>query len=413
MSHFFCTLLLVTFLHSDLLASERVIEVRTEGPVSSLTEALELAYDGDEIRVYPGTYPVHDLQITKSVVINGIDYPVLDGGNLGHMLVLHADNIEVRGFIIQNSGSSQVHDYSAILSEKTSGAVIEGNRFIENFFDIYIADSDNSLITGNMIEASERRESLSANGIHLWNSRDFRIVNNTIHGKRDGIYLEFVLNGEIHGNISENNVRYGLHFMFSDDSEYDNNQFRKNGAGVAVMYSKNVKMTNNIFEKNWGASSYGLLLKEMNVSEIANNIFYENTVGIFTEGSHDLEIYGNDFELNGWAVKIYANSTNNRFLSNNFIENTFDVGTRSLRHYNHFEGNYWSHYEGYDMDRDGVGDVPYRPVRLFSILIERRPEALILLRSMMIRLLDMAERVMPVLTPETLVDEKPRMQRIL
>lgn len=404
--------LVMVFMGADVYASGDVIEVRPEGPVSTLGQAVDLAADGDEIRVYPGRYHVSNLELTKRVTLTGIDNPVLDGGNEGHMLILHADSIEIRGFSIQNSGSSHVQDFSAILAEETDGIVIKGNRFINNFFDIYVADSQNSRIIGNEIRASERRESISANGIHAWNSKGIKILNNSINGKRDGIYLEFILEAEISGNISEDNIRYGLHFMFSDDCVYDSNEFRHNGAGVAVMYSYNVQMTNNIFEENWGASSYGLLLKEMNVSEISNNRFRENTVGIYTEGSHDMEIFGNDFELNGWAVKIYANSTNNNFTENNFVENTFDVGTRSQRHYNHFEGNYWSHYEGYDMGRDGIGDVPYRPVRLFSILIERQPEALILLRSMMITLLDMAERVMPILTPEALTDEKPKMERI-
>jgi len=178
------------------------------------------------------------------------------------------------------------------------------------------------------------------------------------------------------------------------------------------MYSSNVDMTGNLFEHNWGASSYGLLLKDMQESRIENNRFYRNTIGIFSESSSNIDIHRNNFELNGYAVNIKSSSRANRFTENNFIENSFDVTTDSPRNPNTFDGNYWSHYEGYDLDRDGIGDVPYRPVRLFSVITQRQPEALILLRSMLITLLDTAERVMPILTPQTLTDERPKMERI-
>jgi nitrous oxidase accessory protein len=74
------------------------------------------------------------------------------------------------------------------------------------------------------------------------------------------------------------------------------------------------------------------------------------------------------------------------------------------------EGNYWDAYRGYDLRRDGYGDVPFRPVRLFSVLVERNAPALILLRSTFVALLDAAERVIPALTPDALADARPAMR---
>ena len=274
------------------------------------------------------------------------------------------------------------------------------------------AETDRGIIRGNRIESYDRREAASGNGIHLWSVRNPKIQDNTVMGMRDGIYLEFAEGAEISGNRSNDNNRYGLHFMFSDNSVYHNNIFRRNGAGVAVMYSENVDMTGNIFEHNWGSSAYGLLLKDMQKSRIEGNRFYRNTVAIFSESSSDITIRRNNFELNGYAVNIKSSSRNNNFTENNFIENSFDVTTDSPRNPNSFDGNYWSQYEGYDLERNGIGDVPYRPVRLFSVITQRQPEALILLRSMLVNLLDTAERIMPVLTPQALTDENPKMERI-
>jgi nitrous oxidase accessory protein len=46
------------------------------------------------------------------------------------------------------------------------------------------------------------------------------------------------------------------------------------------------------------------------------------------------------------------------------------------------------------------------------MIVERHEPAMILLRSPFVGLLDATERVLPALTPETLVDYKPLMRRI-
>ena len=120
---------------------------------------------------------------------------------------------------------------------------------------------------------------------------------------------------------------------------------------------------------------------------------------------------GNRFQDNGWAVKLMASSLDNRFERNVFAGNSFDVATNSESNNSTFEANWWDRYRGYDLDRDGRGDVPFRPVRLFSLLVARHEPAMILLRSSFVDLLDLAERVMPVLTPATLADASPLMER--
>jgi nitrous oxidase accessory protein len=177
-----------------------------------------------------------------------------------------------------------------------------------------------------------------------------------------------------------------------------------------VMYSRNVSMTGNRFARNWGTAAYGLLLKDVSDSAIDDNVFRENTTAILAEGVDRLSFRRNRIERNGWAVKIQANSQDNTFSHNDFVENTFDVVTNSRRSFNTFDRNYWSRYNGYDLSGDGLGDVPFRPVRLFSFIVETKPIAVILIRSFFVDILDVAERVLPVLTPETLIDENPLMR---
>lgn len=388
------------------------IVVSPDGEVNSISKAVEMATPGTIIQVQAGTYIESNISIDKPLTLEGINNPVIDGNNEAFILIITADSVTVKGFDIKRTGRSYVRDYAAIMIEGVKDFVIENNRLEDVFFGIYLAETERGVIRNNRVEAFDTREASSGNGIHLWSVKSPKIIGNEVLGMRDGIYLEFVDNAEIYGNTSNENNRYGLHYMFSDGGRYYDNIFRRNGAGVAVMYSDNVNMMNNLFEHNWGSAAYGLLLKDINHSRIEGNRFYRNTVGIYSEGSNDVQIHGNDIELNGWAVNIKSNSAENRFTDNNFIENSFDVQTDSPRNNNEFLGNYWSQYEGYDLEGDGIGDVPYRPVSLFSMVITKQPEALILLRSMFIRLLDTAERVAPVLTPKTLYDEKPKMDQI-
>jgi nitrous oxidase accessory protein len=199
--------------------------------------------------------------------------------------------------------------------------------------------------------------------------------------------------------------------MYSDDCRYVGNIFRRNEAGVAVMYTRNVAMIGNRFEDAWGGAAYGLLLKEIYDPVLEGNTFARNSVGVYADGAVRLVATGNAFLDNGWAVKLMANSSEARFARNDFIGNTFDVSTNSRGSDSRFDGNFWDEYTGYDLNRDGVGDVPHHPVRLFSLIVENIEPSLILLRSIFVRLLDAAERVLPALTPETLVDGAPAMHR--
>jgi nitrous oxidase accessory protein len=169
-------------------------------------------------------------------------------------------------------------------------------------------------------------------------------------------------------------------------------------------------MESNVFDKNWGAAAYGILLKDITDSHIENNHFSQNTVAIHMEGSSRIEITKNTFKENGWAVKVQASCDDNRFHHNNFFGNSFDIATNGNNSLNRFNNNYCDKYEGYDINKDGLGDVPYHPVSMYAMIVEKNPTTLILMRSFMVTLLDKVEKAIPSLTPANLVDATPRMR---
>ena len=388
----------------------REIVVDPRGPVSTVTAALDLAGDGGVVRVRAGVYAEPVLVVRHSITLVADSGAVLDGSGVHGILVIQANDVTVRGFIFRNTGASQVEDRAALLVNAASRCVIEDNVFRDAFFGVYLQRARNCDITRNDLTGAARRQTLGGNGIHVWQSDSTRVIGNRVRGHRDGIYFEFATRGVARENVSEGNQRYGLHFMFSDDCAYEANTFQHNESGVAVMYTRRVRMVGNTFAKNWGGAAYGLLLKEISDSEIRGNRFIENTNGLYLEGANRNIIDGNLFEANGWGLRVLANAQENRIVNNEFIGNSFDVGTNSRQNFSTFSNNFWDRYRGYDLDRDGFGDVPHAPVRLFALVVEQTPPSLILLRSAMVDLLDLAERVMPVLTPQTLLDEKPRMR---
>lgn len=388
----------------------KTIIVGKDKPISTLRQGIKLAKDGDTVLLHKGTYKEGNIIIDKAIHLIGIETPVLDGDHKNELLTLSGKNIVIRGIHFANAGYSSMNDYAALKIIDASNILVENNIISNASFAIHIANSTHSVIRNNRIKGTNKSEHLSGNGIHLWKCANMTIESNMISGHRDGIYLEFVTESLIQKNLSEKNVRYGLHFMFSHSDTYIGNTFRNNGAGVAVMYSKNVRMENNLFDENWGASAYGILLKDISNSHIEHNKFIRNTVAIHMEGSSRIEIGKNIFKGNGWALKVQASCDDNHFYYNNFYGNSFDVATNGTMMLNRFRNNYWDKYDGYDMNKDGIGDVPYHPVSMYAMVVEQNPTTLMLMRSFMVSLLDRAEKAIPSLTPENLVDDKPMLK---
>ncbi len=392
-------------------AFSKEIIVCPDCEINSINEAVKISSDGDKLTIKKGVYKENNIIVDKAIEITGEELPVVDLEFSHQGFVIQKDNVRISGLEIRNIRVNYMNDLSGIKIENSSGCTIENNILNNTFFAIYLANSSRCLVKNNKIFGQAQSESSSGNGIHMWKCNSINIEYNEITGHRDGIYFEFVTRSVVSGNYSHNNLRYGLHFMFSDSDSYVENSFRENGAGVAVMYTKNIVMERNKFEDNWGPASYGLLLKDISRSSITRNFFYKNTTGIYMEGTDLIQVFENDFNSNGWAMKILGNCTNNNFRKNNFIGNTFDVSSNSSRSENFYSENFWDKYDGYDLNRDNTGDIPYRPVSLYSMIVEKIPASIILLRSFIVELLDITEKAMPVLIPVTLIDEKPQMKR--
>ena len=403
-------LVLACFLHSVLPLSATQFQVGPDRPFHSIREALEQAENGDEVVVHSGVYQEYDLRITHSIRLRGVGNPVIDGQSRGTILSIQANDVHVSGFTIINVGRSFTQDFAGITVTQSRDFNLQKNILKNVFFGIVVKKSKHGNIAFNEISGEAVEEASSGNGVHAWHCSKLSVHDNQITRTRDGVYLEFVNDSQIFKNQSSDCLRYGLHFMFSNRDQYHHNTFTNNGAGVAVMFSKQIRMEHNTFQKNWGASAYGLLLKEIYDAQIQENVFEQNTVGIHAEGATRIRYHGNQFLRNGWAVKIAGACYGNIFSGNDFSNNTFDLAYNGQLNDNSFDGNYWSEYTGYDLDRDGTGDVSHRPVKLYSYVVNRSPESIVLLRSLFVDIINFSEKVSPTFTPDGLLDHHPCMK---
>ncbi|MEO5907889.1 MAG: nitrous oxide reductase family maturation protein NosD [Ginsengibacter sp.] len=402
---------MIFFLFSTILDLQaETIHVGKNKTYTSVQKGVDAAVVGDTVLVDPGYYKEHDITISKKVYVKGLQYPVIDGEKKSGIITIHANGAVVDGFKIINGGRAETTDLAGVLIVDSYNVQVINNKLDDTNFGIYSQNSKNCVIKNNQIKSYGNNEVQSGNGIHCWRSDSLLIIGNDISGHRDGLYFEFVTNSLVWRNRSHDNIRYGIHFMFSHHDTYISNIFENNESGVAVMFTHHIQMYNNFFLDNWGGAAYGILLKEITDGEISGNHFSHNTTAIQMEGCNRNNIFKNSFSNNGWAIKISASSLNNTITENNFLGNTFDIGTNGSLVQNTFNGNYWDKYEGYDLNRNNLGDVPYHPVSMYSMIIETNPAALMLFRSLIVSLLDKSEKVLPGITPENLKDETPLMR---
>lgn len=387
-----------------------ILEVCETCNIKTIQEAVSNSSNGDTILVKKGVYKEGSLLITKSLTFTTEEGAVIDGIRKANVFDIRANNVTIRGFSIINSGSSDLSEYAGIYIEASEGCKILNNTFENDTYGIYLSKVKNCILEGNSVTGNALDEVSGGNGIHLWSCESITIRKNIIRKHRDGLYLEFSSNLLIEENTSTNSVRYGMHFMFSNNNRFYKNIFIENPTGVAVMYSKKIEVIGNRFEKSWGLTSYGILLKEISDSNFSQNVFMENMVGIYGDSISRNVFSQNKIEKNGWAANILGSCEDNLFEKNDFNDNIFDLSTNSRQNTNTYTGNYWSKYEGYDLNRDMIGDREYNPVQLFSFWIADYPILMILLNSPVIQVLELAEKAFPILTPRELVDTKPRMQ---
>ena len=394
--------------------SETLTVGRQNDQFHSIQQAIDAAKNGDVIRVYAGTH-TGNLVVNKQITIEGIDRPVLRGDGKGSVVIVVADGCTIRGFIIEHCGGDLTREDSGILL-KSSNNLIEDNELRDILYGIYLYSSRGNTLRRNHIRGRpELEEGERGAGLHLWNSPDNIIDDNVISEERDGIYIQSCNGNRIRRN-RVTNLRYGLHYMFSDLNVFEDNVFSNNVAGAAIMYSNKIDMRRNAFIHNRGFSSFGILFQECNEILAEDNLIIDNGTGIFMEALRKTTFRRNTIANNDVAIRMFSNADANVLTENNFINNLSPlqlVGKRTTTRWSeNGRGNFWSDYDGYDLNEDGRGDIPQKIQNVFEYMEGNHPRLRFYLESPAARALAVAEKTFPILRGSSEVDEAPLMKPV-
>jgi nitrous oxidase accessory protein len=393
-------------------APAAVWTVRPMGPLTRVQQAVDAATPGDLIRIEPGTY-TGNVVLDRRLALEGVGRAVLHGTGRSSVVTVKADGCSIRNLTIEHSGDMLADEDSGILLH-SSHNLIDHNQLRDVLFGIYLYHADNNTLAGNVIRG---RAELSLGergaGIHIWNSTGNTVTGNTITQARDGMYLQNAYQTVVtHNRVHD--LRYGLHYMSSNDNRFEDNQFYDSVAGAAIMYSRNIKFRRNVFRHNRGFSSFGILFQDSENCTAEDNAFVDNAVGIFMEALHTSTFRHNLIAANDTAIQTFSSATGNVFVENNFIQNLSPisvVGRASGSQWSDSaRGNYWSDYAGYDLDENGVGDVPYKIQNVFERMEGDYPRLRLYLFSPASQALAFSEKIVPLIRGAEEYDRFPLMK---
>ncbi len=380
-------------------------EVRIVAPTQSIQTAINTAQPSDTIQVQAGTYN-ENLTLDKSLTIIGIGKPVVRGTGRDSTIIITADNCTIKGFIVEHCGNDLQQEDSGLLL-KSNRNRIEDNELRDILYGIYLMKSADNTIQRNMIRGRAELEMGDRGaGLHLWNSPNNTITDNTITEARDGLYIQSSPGNSItHNRVTK--LRYGLHFMNSDDNNFSDNIFSDNIAGAAIMYSKRIQLRRNAFINNRGFSSFGILFQACDDCLAEDNFIISNACGVFLEALRNSRFLNNVIAENDVAMQIFASSDNCEFSGNNFVENLSPLLLVGRETNTRWKNNFWSDYDGYDLDSNGTGDVAHKVQNVFEYLEGNFPRLRLYFNSPAAQALATAERTFPIIKGSSLADAAP------
>lgn len=392
---------------SEHLTTPGAIEGRPDAAsLSPLQARIDAAAVGATVDVPAGEYR-GDLILDKPLRLIGHGRPVLRGSGGGSVVRVRADDVTLEGFEIDGLGGGE-------LGRDSSGVHVTGHRVVVRdcliyraLFGIYLRAADGARIENNkVLGIVDKQPGEKGSGVHVWNTDGFQLIGNEMRQVRDGFYIQSSPHGFVARNLATD-LRYGLHYMSSDDEVFEDNRFENGAAGAVLMYSQRLTFRRNRFVHNRGFSSVGLLLKNCDDITAEDNLIADNARGLFVEGSYRDLFRRNVIAESDVALVLYDSNGEVRFEGNSFVANLSPLQLVGRRTDTVVRGNFWSDHGQPDLDGDGIADRPYRLSNAFDHLRSNLTAADLFAQGVTARALGVAESTFPVLRLVPVVDEAP------
>lgn len=394
------------------------ILVFTHLGASVLQDAIDNAPEGSILKLPAGIYK-GNIQINKPITIIGReDGVVIDGEESGTVITIKSSFVTLKNLKIVGSGDRHENLDAAIAISDGEQCEISYCTIEDCLFGIDVQMLNNSIISNNHITSKNFDLGLRGDGLRLWYSNDNLIDGNSLIKSRDMVVWYS------HGNKIINNYgrenRYSLHFMYAGKNIIKNNTYEMNSVGIFFMYSQDAIAIGNTIKSSQGASGMGIGIKDVSNFTIKNNTILYCAQGLYIDrspfepGTHNW-ITGNKILYNSEAIHFHSLSENNIIKDNTIIGNIEDIvndSRGSKTDENEILGNYWDNYEGFDKNRDGIGDTPHKVYQYADQLWMYNPDVKFFYGSPIISLLNFLAKLAPFTKPLFLMhDEKPKISR--
>ena len=385
-------------------------EVRVLPGAGTLANAIAGAAPGDVLVLDAGQF-AGPVTIDRPLTITGAEDAVIDGMGRGTVITIDASDVRIAGLTITGSGlDSQNLDAGIKILKKADRAVIEGNRLLGNLHGIDVHGGRDAVVRNNTIEGTQTpRMNDRGNGIYVWNAPGTLIEGNTIRWGRDGIFSNTSRKGIYRNNLFRD-LRFAVHYMYTNDSEISGNVSIGNHLGYAIMFSNKVVIKDNL---SLSDISHGVMLNYANNADVSGNLVRGGADRCtFIYNAHKNLIYDNRFEGCAIGIHFTAGSERNILTGNAFVGNRTQVkyvGTRDIEWSFEGRGNYWSDHPGFDLGGDGIADSAFRPNDLMDHILWSQPAAALLTGAPAVQLIRWAQSSFPATLPGGVVDSAPLM----
>jgi nitrous oxidase accessory protein len=383
-------------------------------PAPPLQPLIDAVPAGGVLRPPPGIY-AGPVVIARPITLDGGDKVTLDGAGKGTVLAIRAGAVTVRRMRMTGSGATHDGIDAGILVEG-DGNLVERNAIDDVLFGIHVRQGNGNRIIGNKVTGRAAPRGQRGDGIRLWNSRHNLIEGNVFERIRDLTFANSPDN-RIAGNRLHDS-RYGMHFVFSPRAVVENNHLSETDTGIVVLYSPGLTLRGNTVAHALDSGGAGLTFKESGGALIENNEVLHCAAGLSANAPLNdasiLTLRNNRFAHNLIGMYFYGEKGGHRIVGNRFENNLTQVATSAAgaAEANVWQGNYWSDYQGFDRDGNGIGDTPHEVWLYADRIWMETPKAMFFRNSPALELLDLLERLAPFSLPSLILrDATPKVAK--
>ncbi len=383
--------------------------VANAAELPSFQDLVDAAEPNSTLVPPPGIY-AGPVVLDYPLTIDGKSKVTIDGGGEGSVIYVDTDGVVLKNLHLTGSGNSH-NDIDAGIQVRGNFNVIKDNRIDDCLFGVDLQQSDHNIVRRNRISSKDVELGVRGDSVRLWYSFNNKITDNIIRNSRDMV-VWYSADNTISGNDSRYG-RYSLHFMYSRFNDVDSNYYENNSVGIFLMYSDSVVIRNNYIAYANGPTGMGVGFKETSDVDISGNQILYCATGLYIDVSpYDPEstnrIHDNVIAFTSVAINFLNDWTGNIFESNTFRSNQTQISVAGGKTANRniWKGNYWDDYEGFDLDRDGVGDTAYELYGYADRIWMDVPAAKFLQGTPVMAVIDFLERLAPFSTPDLLVRDK-------